>query len=391
MMNNRLHQNRDGFTLIEMVISIMVYGIVLAAALGFVAMQNKLFHRGMDRMTALQNLRYALTSMSTDIPTLGTNVPGTQPSMVYADDDVIAFSADYTSNVENDVFAAYIDPSAPQGQVTVLGSKINLPNSSFSWPDTLYRTNANTRSPAELLIYWFELDTTTTRTDDYVLFRQVNKADPEPVARDLLAAEDGAPFFRYFQRVDYASQASAIDSISSVKLPIKHSSIFHAVPSDTAGSALADSIRAVRVSFRSTNGLSGENERIASLSRIIDLPNAGFGVLMTCGDAPILGSGLTAVAQSVPGGAYAGALSWSAATDETTGELDVARYVIYRQTTPIGTEWGDPFLSIPAGKSTYTYSDQTVESGKTYRYALAAQDCTPTLSKLTESGNIVIP
>ena len=389
--NTKLVKQREGgFTLVEMIIAIMIYGIVLAAGIGFVAMQNTLFHRGLDRMTALQNLRYALNSMETDIPTLGTNVPTVQPSLVYAGPTVLAFTGDYASNVANDVFASYIDLAAPNGQVTVPNPTVTIPTTSYTWPDTLYLTTAGTRSPAELLVYWFDLDTTTTRTDDYVLYRQVNDYAPEPLARNILASPDTTPFFQYLRRIDYASAASAVAMIPDASLPITHSSTFHRVAADTAASALADSIRAVRVTFRSTNGLEGDAERIVSASRMIDMPNAGFTLMQTCGDEPIMGDTLGASIVDLGGGDYVARLIWNAAVDETAGEQDVARYVIYKQATPIGTDWGDPYLSIPAGLPDYTFDDGLITNGMTYQYALSAQDCTPMLSPLETSPLVVV-
>lgn len=383
---------RAGFTLIEMIIAIMIYGIVLAAGIGFVAMQNTLFHRGLDRMTALQNMRYALSSLETDLPSVGTNVPTVQPHLIYADEDVIAFTGDYASNIANDVFASYIDLSAPNGQVTVPDPSITIPNTGgFTWPDTLYLTTAATRSPAEMLIFWFEPDTSTARTDDYVLFRQVNTGNPEPLARNILQ-QDSTPFFQYMRRIDFTSAASAIALIDNDSLPISHTSTFHRVAADTGASALADSIRAVRVTFRSTNGLTGDQERIVAASRMIDLPNAGFSLMQTCGDEPIMGDTLGATTVDIDSdGDMEVELIWNAAVDETAGELDVARYVIYRQETPITTDWGDPYLSIPAGLTSYSYIDGLVASGTTYQYALAAQDCTPMLSTLETSPLVVIP
>lgn len=391
-MNERpMKTDRRGFTIIEMIISIMIFGIVLAVAIGFVSSQNTLFHRGLDRMTALQNLRYALGSMETDIPTLGTNVPTVQPTLVYADNDVLAFTGDYTSNLANDVFTTYIDVSAPTGQVTAPDPTITIPNSTFTWPDTLYLSTAGARSPAELLIFWFEPDTTTARTDDFVIFRQVNSAAPEPLARNILMAADSTPFFSYMRRVDFASAAASLVPVPDSALPIAHTATFHRVAADTAASALADSIRAVRVSFRSTNGLTGTAERIVDGSRLIAMPNAGVNLMQTCGDEPIMGDTLGALVLADGVGGFYTRLTWNAAVDETAGEQDVARYVIYRQELPIGTDWGDPFLSIPAGLATYQYDDATVVSGESYQYALAAQDCTPMLSPLEQSGLVVVP
>ncbi len=386
----RAMRNESGFTLIEMIVAIMIYGIVFAIGIGFVASQNNLFHRGLDRMTALQNMRYALSSLETDIPSLGTNVPTVQPSLVYAGSNIIAFTGDYASNVANDVFAAYIDLGAPNGQVTAPDPSITLPTTAYSWPDTLYLSSAGTRSPAELLMYWFEADTTTARSDDFVLFRQINSASPEPLARNLLR-EDTLPFFQYFRRRDPATAASTLEEVANSALPIIHTSTFHRVSADTAASALADSIRAVRVRFRSTNGLTGSNERIVSARRLIAMPNAGFELMRTCGDEPILGDTLGAVLFDLGGGNFVSRLTWNAATDETMGERDVARYVVYRQAVPIGTDWGDPLVSIPAGLANYQYDDAAVTSGEIYQYAIAAQDCTPLLSTLESSPLVIIP
>lgn len=382
--------SRSGFTLIEMLIAISIYGIVLAAGIGFVATQNTMFSRGLDQMSSLQNLRYAMNSLETDIPTLGTNVPTVQPSLVYADEDVIAFSGDYASNIANDVFASYIDLGAPNGQVTAPSPSITLPNSAVTWPDTLYLSSAGTRSPAELLVFWFAVDSTTARNDDYVLFRQVNDAAPEPVARNILKSGT-TPFFHYMRRIDFASAPSALDTVPQASLPIEHTSVYHRVAADTAGSALADSIRAVRVTFRSTNGLTGDSERIVGASRLIAMPNAGYELLRTCGDEPIMGTTLGAVPFDLGGGSWVARLTWTAAVDETAGELDVARYVIYRQTLPITSDWGDPYLSIPAGLANYQYDDAGVTSGGTYVYAIAAQDCTPMLSTLEQSPPVIVP
>lgn len=385
------HRDRRGLTLVEMVIALTIYGVVVAGALAFVASQNTAFMRSLDRMSALRNGRYVVETLATDIPTLGTHVPAHQPTLVYADDDVLAFTADYASNVADDVFAVYVDEDAPTGQVTVPRSALTIPNSSTTWPDTLYEVAPGVASPAELLVFFLRPDSSTSRTDDYVLFRQVNDGPPEVVAKHLLQPVGGEPFFRYFRRVDHASMPSVIDTIPQASLPLAHAVPFHGAPGDTGAVALADSVRAVRVSFRSTNGASGDGERIAGVSRLIAMPNAGFGVLKSCGDEPILGSAL-AVANAVDaGGDPVAELTWSPATDESGGERDVVRYVLYRQTAPVGGDWGDPFISIPAGQPSYTWQDGTVVSGEEYGYALAAQDCTPSLSNLATSGTVTIP
>ena len=337
----------------------------------------------------LQNLRYAYQTMEIDLTTLGGNVPAGQPAMVLAGDDVIAFTGDYTSNLANDVSAVYIDLDAPNGLVQSPRVSVNIPNSSFSWPDTVYLAPGGTPSMAELIIYFFEPDVTTARADDYVLMRQVNDALPEVLARNLLR-QGSTPFFRYFGERRYTSQISDLDSIPDGDLPLFHSAVIHGSTADTATSARGDSIRAVRVSFRSTNARPGAEEWFADLSRVIDLPSAGFGIMMTCGDEPILGSSLTAQVVLGPDGKPMVRLDWLPATDESVGEKDVIRYVLYRRAVPNSGEWGDPFLSIPAGATSYTYEDATVEVGSTYQYVHAAQDCTPSLSPLSPVQQITV-
>ncbi len=337
----------QGFTLVELLIVTVVFGVVLSGALGFMTMQHSAFMKGADRLMTLQNLRYAYQTLEIDLTTLGSNVPEGQPAMVLAGEDVIAFTADYTSNLANDVSAVYVDRDAPNGLVQAPRVTIDLPNSPFSWPDTIYQVPGGAPSMAELIIYFFEPDVTTARTDDYVLKRQVNDASPEVLARNLMK-QGSTPFFRYFGKRTYTSQSSELDSIPDSDLPLFHSALIHGSTADTANSARGDSIRAVRVSFRSTNGRQGAGEWFADVSRVIDLPGAGYGIVRTCGDEPILGSNLTLQVVILEGTPNV-KIDWLPATDESIGEKDVIRYVIYRRDVPNTGDWGDPFLSIPAG------------------------------------------
>mgnify|MGYP006188189947 FL=1 len=43
-------------------------------------------------------------------------------------------------------------------------------------------------------------------------------------------------------------------------------------------------------------------------------------------------------------------------------------------------------MSIPPGATSYTYQDFTAVLNQKYRYALAAQDCTPQFSTLATTG-----
>lgn len=380
---------RKGMTLIELLVALTIFGVVVSTSVAFMARQNTAFQDSVRRLVALRNLRYAVSTLSQDLEALGTNVPDPQPALYYADGDVVVFSSDYATNVADDPFAVFHDPDAPAGQVRAPAGGFSIPNSSASFPDTAYESAPGVPSPAEVILFYFSPDTGTTRSDDYVLYRQVNSGRGEAVARNLL--RDGSlPFLSYERIADDGTGSLALQPLPDSLIPIHHTAVVHMSPADTGRSALADSIRAVRVRFRATNGLLGTQEDVVSVDRLIPLPNAGFGMLSTCGSPPILGVGLSAAVLTLPTGEPAVNLTWGPAVDETGGETDVVRYVIWRRESG-ATTWGDPFRAIPAGAASYTYQDAAVTPATAYEYALAAQDCTPTLSELASSLTVIIP
>lgn len=378
-------------TLVEVLIALTIFGVIVTAALSFMSQQNTAFQTAVDRMGALRNVRYAVTLLAQDLETLGTNVPGQQPSLVYADSSVITFAADYATNVANDPFAVFYTPGAPNGQVRApaAADTFVIPTTSVVTPDTVYLVGPGVMSPAELISFYFQADGSTSRNDDYALFRQVNGGTPEVVARQILRL-DNEPFFAYEREVLDTLGDLHIQDVARSELPIHHSVAIHLSQADTGALALADSVRAVRISLRGSNGLSGDEERLVDTQRRIVFPNAGAAVLSTCGSAPLYGDTITATATTLAGGEAAIDLEWVSAVDEGGGEADVVRYVLWRRANG-SSDWGEPFVAIPAGDTVYTYQDATVESGNIYEFGLAAQDCTPTLSALVSTGLVTVP
>jgi hypothetical protein len=168
--------------------------------------------------------------------------------------------------------------------------------------------------------------------------------------------------------------------------PLRHTAAVHASPQDTGRLAKVDSVRAVRVRFTVTSGEPGPGELKRAMERTIRLPNAGMAVRSICGDDP-QGAGIGAQVVVMPDGTRVVAITWGPSVDETAGENDVLRYIVWRRTDG-AAEWGDPLLSIPAGLASYSYVDQSVLSGHSYQYALAAQDCTPSRSPLQVSATV---
>lgn len=384
-------RNARGMTLVELLIALVVFGIIVGAALGVLRSQSRAFSLGSEQMDALQNMRFTANALELDLRTTGSNVPDNQPFLILVDDDVIAFNADYTTNVVNDVWAVYNDPDAPAGSVMALtqAQAITVPHSGFVYPSTSYTAVGGIgNSPAETIVFFFDPDSSTARGDDFALFRQVNRDPPELVSRNLLQT-GGQPFFSYFRVQTPPSAPTQIIPVPQGTLPLRHTVANHGSAADTGAAAVIDSVRAVQINYTATNGRTGADERTRSLSRIVWLPNAGMSVRRSCGDEPILGIALAAT-DTMVSGSPAVSLAWPQAVDEAAGEQDVARYVIWRR--PVGaTDWGDPYLSIPSGQANYTYLDQMVTSGDQFTYRLAAQDCTPSLSSTVQSGVVTVP
>ena len=378
-----------GFTLVELLVALFVFSAVMAGTLGFLRFQGRAMSLGSDRMNAVQNLQFALSTIEQRLRAAGANLPGAQPAIIYAGRNVVAFNADYATNVPNDPFAIYYDPDVPAGAVTALtkAQRITLPLTTVGYPDTSY-TTGGINSPAETMIFFVAPDSTTARGDDYILFEQVNGGPPEMVSRNII----GSPTTVYFDYYRLASVAGtlSIDSLPAARLPLVHTVPIHLAPADTGAAAVIDSIRGIRVTFTVTNGLSGAAERRYTLVRFMELPNIGIASRRTCGDAPILGTALTASSITQTDGTPAVRLAWNAATDEYAGEKDVVQYVIWRKRITDLT-WGTPYLSLPAGSPTYLYDDAAVTSGATYQYQLAAADCTPSSSPTTTSAAVTIP
>ncbi len=377
-MSERTSQRRGGFTLVEMLLAFTIFGVIFAAALGMMGNEVKSFTRANDATGALQNARFTVDELERTLRAGGVGLSQGQPMLVYADANSLVLNGDYLSRTLNDTRSIFVDTAATDAitlPMAVSAVTYRLPGTAFHYPVVAYGGSAET------IMFFFRPDSSTARTDDYILFRQVNYDTAQVVARDLLR-NGNAPFFQYLSLVTPLGAAAYLDSVRAATLPLYHASALHNAAGDTSVSALTDSVRAVRVSFIASNGAAPPNELRRAVTRLIRMPNAGLETFNTCGDLPTTPGGFTAQTTVTGTGTPAVQLTWSASADETAGEKDVIRYVVFRAQGAAPT-FGDPFLSIASGAATYTYTDTQVTPGTQYWYAIAAQDCTPSVGAST--------
>lgn len=378
---------KRGFTLAEIAIAIVMLSIVLTGALRLFRAVNTSVSGTVDRMDAMQNLRFGISQVDLLLRNAGAGVTDAQPTLVYINSNVVAFNADWISLLPNSPTAVNYNPdvNANAAGVVTVANRFTIPTTAVLYPDSTYRAGIGALaalSPAETIIYYFQLDTSTTRADDYALLRQVNNDPPSIVSRNLLAYP-GRAFFEWM-RTDASGN---LQLVASASLPWRHTHPIHSSLGDTGVVGRIDSIRAVRVNAFATNGLTGTREIRRSLVTTVRIPNAGLTKQRSCGDSPIFGQSVGR-AQVAAGGTPIVRLSWTRATDESAGERDIERYLIYRRT--VAGAFDDAIATVPAGFANYTYDDASALTDSSYVYGVTALDCTPLESSMSLSASILV-
>jgi prepilin-type N-terminal cleavage/methylation domain-containing protein len=393
----RTGRSRGGFTLLELLISLVLFGVVIAGALGFVVAQSKGLRVLSDRANGVQNGRFGRDLLRQELRTAGTNVTEEQPIIVLANDSAFAFNADLTSNRRDSVgltSAVYVDEFAPDAQVTAMTLDVQQAvrgaTPAIRYPLQSYSQSASVfiNSEAELVTFWFAPDSSDSHRT-YALWRRVNGAPPELVSSGLTRSR-GAPFLRYYYDASlFSTSATGLQQVPGEWMPLTKQVARRGVESDTgtAVSRRIDALRAVEVLYEATPPKGDAREVVRYM---VPLPNvANARQSRACGRPPLLPSTPTVVwradSQMVQ-------ITIPRAVDDGAGERDVIRYVLWRQQVGAGT-WGEPISTVAATQSAnYTVRDagQPVRPGN-YRYALAVQDCTPNVSGLAISAPVVVP
>ena len=370
--------------MLEIMIAMSVLLLVFAMAFPVFRTQLRAMGSTAGRADAQQNVRFAIATMDRQVRVAGAGVADAQPLIVQATPYALTFNADYASRdtaSEGGAFGAvYYDPDLPVGSTMSMdpSSQVTLPLSTVIWPAVPYYRTNGPPSAAETISFWVAPDLSAGSNGRYALFRRVNAMPIDTLARGLVMDANTPPFT--YQTI---STAGVVTDVPVSSLPAFHVDV-HGSPADTGSSGLTDQIRFVKVhligTFIERDGTVSQRPADSS----IRLLNAGLLNHATCGDPPVFGQTVTAVA--FPGKVL---ISFNRALDESGGEKDVEKYVIYRRTP--STAFADPLASIPGGQPTYTFTDSQVSSGNQWVYGVVAEDCGGQFSAVASSGQVNVP
>ena len=361
-------------------IALTVFTILGAAASTFFIKQSRAVTTTAGRMDAQQNVSFAMDAIDHDLRVAGVGLAANQPMIVEANQYAVSFNADLvTKDTASVTAASYFDPNLPDSLALAVtpANKFTLPYSAIQYPDSQYWQSPGLISNAETITYWVTLDSTTARTDDYMLLRRVNNAPPTLLARGLVFP-GGAPAFRYF--IPGPTVNSRVE-ITAPTLPIAYKV---GQAADTMLAKISEVRIQLQAVYRSPLGV----DSYRSVNQYVPMLNAGLAHVAACPSPPA--APLTITVTAAPSGDSV-AVTWPASTDETGGKLTVNSYSVYRRVGIAGS-WDEPIYTSPSdGVVTYSWEDKAVPLGSAYQYGVVARDCTPALSSLTVSGGTVTP
>ena len=381
-------RRRGGFTMVEVLVAMTMIVLIMSMATRYFMQQTRMLSHQSGRLEAQQNAQFSLATLDREMRVAGIGVVDAQPILVQAEGRAITFNADLVSRVANDPSAVYIDADADSA--STLGfpwadRKLLPLSTTKSYPDTNYFLGPGVPSRAETVSFWVSRDSTSPDPQEFLLFRRINGGTPRVVARSLRVKSTDT-VFQYFKK----DSTGALLPVTSGILPVYHTAKIHGSTVDTGRSALADSIKAVRVRmtamYRDRNGV----QIIRRIDMTIQLMNAGLIRRQSCGESPLGATLLSAVVvtDTITNEPMV-RFSWTKSADERAGERDVERYSIFKRL--LGGAYGEPLASIPAGTDTYTFYDRSVTRGDTLVYGVTAQDCTPMVSPMSSAGWVAIP
>jgi hypothetical protein len=370
-------------------ITLVLLSLVMASTVAFFKSQSRSFANGSDKMEVLQNARYSVSQVERLVRTLGAGVTGQQPMLVYGGASVVAFNTDYTENdTTNFRWAVNFNPSidSTQSYAWQVGSASVIPSTGYTYPPLTFRQANGALSPAETKIFWFQSDTSTARSDDYALWERTNNGSPELIAQNVLAYPSHPFFEYYFVRRLLTGVDTVLVATGGLVPMIRQTPLAGWTVAQIADANRPDSVRAVRINIRVTNGKTGTAERTRDFSQIIQVPNNGLPTPTVCGRSPLPPAAvLDSLGPALSGTVY---LRWTPSPDQNAGEGDVWQYVVYVRPQAIAA-FTDPLLMIKRDTSSiYQATIGGLTPGTNYVVGVSAMDCTPSQSTIATINSL---
>ena len=373
---------RRGFSLLEITVAMTIFLVILSFSLPFFNSQSRAVSRATGSGDMLRGLQFAIAQIDRDLRMAGAGTYAQQPMLVQIAGNAITFNANMASADSNDVRSVYYDPDADPATMTSLttSATVILPMSGGrTYPDTNYILSS-IRSPAETVSYWVSADSSTSRTDDYILWRRENQTPPVIVVRGLIIAV-GASIFSYVK----ADTGGAVSTVTG--LPRYHNAKIHGSPGDSGAFAMIDSVRVVNITLTGSYDDPRAGTKTATVSTAVRVANSGLVQRTTCGESPVFGKTVTAVLTLTP---LKVTLTWAPSVDEASGEKDIEQYAIFRKVVG-ASAFDEPIDNVAAGLATYTWTDLHLVSGDQWIYGVSAIDCSPALSPPSLTLPVIVP
>jgi len=362
-----------GFTVVEIIVAMTLTLAVFAITLPFVRAQTRALGVSAGRMDAEQLARYAQRAIDADLRR--TSADAGQPLLVYAGPLGISFTANLLARDTLDPSAAELSAGAATTLTESwrLSDAAAIPLTARNFPTQDYLGPDGGISHNETISYYLTSDTTTGRSDIYVLYRRVNARPAVEVVRNLQVPADSA-FFSYHRPV-----AGVSTRIAASRLPLYWDSL------------AVDSIRSVglRVAGYYRDRTTGA-ETIRTVQWTTVLANALARTAGTCGGAPGPASDPDADVEDSSPNRLRTEITWDASDDDGDGERDVRAYLIEWQR--VGAPTWQPVGSVPAtGAADYEWHHGLPLVSGSYQYGVRAIDCGGATSGRVTAPAVTLP
>ncbi|MCD6379991.1 prepilin-type N-terminal cleavage/methylation domain-containing protein [bacterium] len=405
-----------GFTLIEMMISLLVSALLVTLSYNVLTTQKKAADAQNQYINAQQNARITLGALEEELRQAGMNIDdfNGQPVFIEAAPYQVIFNADISSGVSG-VLGMTTDQDVPlhDGTQYTVGS---FPGENLG---SLPRYNNN----AETIRYTLDRNddgivgnedryTETQNPNDYALYREENGEKCDIIGYGIRGREtypDGQfpqPLFKYYGDFNnngvvtlwgdndgdgLLSQAE-IATISTVSQNVLNKIIDIEITVEAESSVM-------EAGFAGPHSMTGSTRDYRSVVMTSKVRPRNVGTssanLHACGDPPGAPSGLTAVDTPSENGKSI-TLNFNGASDELTGEKDITKYTVYRKRDG-DISWMCIGSVVTAGTATYSMEDDAntpgggPEIGDKYYYYVTAWDCRPQESNPSNTAGPVQP